>query len=234
MQASFNPRGVAATLLVAGLVGGLGAATAAAMEPAGHEPAVAELRIGTQDAVMTLVLPTGWVAFADDDGNGSLSDAEIAAHADELARRLGLRIWLVADVGRPTLVVAPPRLPPARLDLATDGRHSTLALDFRWHEPVGPLAIHYDLFTPGVASERCLMTVLRDDSTATLEFSQAHPELAFDGRSRGHRFAMAVRLLGREHGLEVLGVALMLGGLAYGVWVLARGFRPRRPGEQGP
>ena len=189
-----------------------------------------ELRVGTTDAVLQLILPTGWVAFADDDGSGGLSDGEIAAHSPELTKRLAARVRLLSDgdAGEPT--VRAPSLPPRRLDLATDGRHSTLELYYTWRKPVGALTLRYELFTPGVAGARCEIAVLRDNNIQTLVLAPAQTERAFDGRSPAHRFAMAIQLYGRARLMEWIGVLLMLCGLAYALWSL----RPRNKGEQKP
>ncbi|MDB5098045.1 MAG: hypothetical protein JWM80_2466 [Cyanobacteria bacterium RYN_339] len=184
-----------------------------------------ELRIGTTDAVMQLILPTGWVAFADDDGNGTLSDLEVAVHAVELTQRLATRVRITADGIPGVMGVRPPALPPRRLDLATDGRHATLELYYTWREPLAEVVVHYELFTPGVQGARAEITALRDQTSQVLAFTPTQREGRFDGRSRSHRFAMATQLYGRAHLLEGLGVLLLLLGLAYGAWALARGLR---------
>lgn len=195
---------------------------------------IGELRIGTQDAELVLVIPTGWVAFADDDHNGMLSDAEIRAHAAELTGRMDLPVRLTANGVPARLSVTPPALPPHRLDLATDGRHAALALHFLWRQPIGPVSIHYALFTPGEPGAMAQLLVQRDETTAVLAFTPDHPDQVLDGRSPGHKMAMATRLLGAEGGLELVGVLFVLLGLAYGAWTLWRGLRPAARGEQDP
>jgi hypothetical protein len=202
---------------------------------AGAAPAdltTGELRIGTQDALLTLVLPTGWVAFADVDGSGALSDEEIRTHATELATRLALRVSLLADGVPGALAVRPPSLPPRRLDLATDGRHATLALHYTWPQPVGALVVHYALFTPGVAGAMAQLAVTRDGTETLLSFTPEQPDRVFDGRAGGHRFAMSLNLLGRARVLETVGGLLLLVGMAYGIWTIFQGLKPPAGREQ--
>lgn len=167
-----------------------------------------ELRIGKQDAALRLVLPTGWVAFADDDGSGSLSDVEIAAHTDELARRLGTRIWLAADGQRAHLSVRPAEAPPARLALATDGAHAAIEMVFVWPRPVAEVDIHYALFTPGVKDGRGEIAIARDDGQKTLVFTPGATDQRYDGRSWWHRLNVTGLL-------QALGVALLAAAAAY-------------------
>jgi hypothetical protein len=189
--------------------------------------------VGTTDAVMQLILPTGWVAFADDDGSGSLSDLEVALHAVELTQRLAPRVRITADGVPGVMGVRPSRLPPRRVDLATDGRHSTLELYYTWREPLGEVVVRYDLFTPGVEGARAEITAVRDTSQLLTFTPQVHDQ-RFDGRSRATRLAMASQLYGRAHLLEGLGVLLLLLGLAYGAWTLARGLRAPEGREDKP
>lgn len=184
-----------------------------------------DLHVGTSDAVLQLILPTGWVAFADDDGNGLVSDLEVATHAVELTQRLAPHVRITADGIPGVMGVRPPALPPRRMDLATDGRHATLELYYSWRQPVGEVAIHYELFTPGVAGARAEITAMRDDAPQTLVFTPGQREARFDGRSRRHRLAETLQLYGRAHILEGLGMILLLLGFAYAAWTLARGFR---------
>lgn len=220
------------------LLGGAGLSAACLLGAGGFamgaDAPLGELRIGTADARLVLVVPTGWVAFADDDGSGALSDAEVRAHAAELSARLGTRVWLSADGERAALTVAPSDTPPPRLDLATDGQHAVLALDFRWPRPVGAIALHYGLFTPGEPGAMAELAVTRDGATVPLAFTPDHPEQPFDGRTPSHRFAMALGLLGNARGLMGLGALLVLLGLAYAAWMLARGLKPPDEGEQAP
>jgi hypothetical protein len=167
-----------------------------------------ELRIGKQDATLRLVLPTGWVAFADDDASGGLSDVEIAAHTDELARRLGTRIWLAAEGRRAHMSVRPAEAPPARLALATDGAHAALEMVFVWPQPVAEVDIHYALFTPGVKDGRGEIAIARDNIHKTLVFTPGATDQRYDGRSWLYRLNVAGLL-------QALGVALLAAAAAY-------------------
>ncbi len=140
--------------------------------------AVANVEVGNTTTHITLTFPTGLVATADDNRNGTLSPAEVRAHQTELTTFLGDRIYLTDGNGdRGTLTVAPSDttvLPPDQQ--VTAGTHSTLKLSYTWLKPVQGLTLHYDLFLPGVPTARCLTTINAPGQTQSVIFSPESKE----------------------------------------------------------
>lgn len=141
--------------------------------------AVANVDVGKTTTHITLTFPTGLVATADDNRDGTLSPAEVRAHP-ELATFLGDRIRLADGKGdRGTLTVEASDttvLPPAQQ--VTAGTHSTLKLTYTWSQPVQGLTLHYDLFLPGVATARCLTTINTPGQTQSVIFSPESKDAA--------------------------------------------------------
>lgn len=141
--------------------------------------AVANVDVGKTTTHITLTFPTGLVATADDNRDGTLSPAEVRAHP-ELVTFLGDRIRLTDGKGdRGTLTVKPSDttvLPPDQQ--ITAGTHSTLKLTYTWLQPVQGLTLHYDLFLPGVATARCLTTINAPGQTQSVIFSPESKDAA--------------------------------------------------------
>ena len=135
--------------------------------------AVANVEVGKTMTQVTLTLPTGLIASADDNRDGTLSTVEVHAHQVELAAFLGDRIRLTDSKGdRGALTVTPTDttvLPPDQQ--VTAGTHSTLKLTYTWSHSVQGLTLHYDLFLPGVATARCLTTISSPGHTQSVIFS---------------------------------------------------------------
>lgn len=135
--------------------------------------AVANVDVGKTTTHITLTFPTGLVAAADTNQDGTLSPAEVQAHRVELTTFLDDRIRLTDSKGdRGVLSVAPTDttvLPPEQQ--VTAGTHSTLKLTYTWSHPVQGVSLHYDLFLPGVATARCLTTISSPGHTQSVIFS---------------------------------------------------------------
>ncbi|MBW4474438.1 MAG: sulfite exporter TauE/SafE family protein [Stenomitos rutilans HA7619-LM2] len=135
--------------------------------------AVANVDVGKTTTHITLTFPTGLVATADTNQDGTLSPAEVHAHQTALTTFLGDRIHLTDSKGdRGALTVAPTDtavLPPEQQ--VTAGTHSTLKLTYAWSHPVQGVTLHYDLFLPGVATARCLTTISTPGHTQSVIFS---------------------------------------------------------------
>jgi ABC-type nickel/cobalt efflux system permease component RcnA len=142
--------------------------------------AVANVDVGKTTTHITLTFPTGLVATADDNRDGTLSSAEVRAHQAELETFLGDRIHLTDGKGdRGILTVAASDttvLPPTQQ--VTAGTHSTLKLTYTWSQPVQGLTLHYDLFLPGVATARCLTTINTPGQTQSVIFSPESKDAA--------------------------------------------------------
>ncbi len=208
----------------------LGCAAAAPMAQAHWaDQAAAEVVVVGSTARMTLTVPTGLLAFADDNRDGRLSEEEIRAHREDLRRFLDERISVLGRYQRPggasvqevgILTVEPgsgtPAVGPARLAPTT---HTTLALKYTWRAPITALSIHYDLFVPNVSTASCLATILQDGQVRNVVFTPEHREtiIAF-GRTpvwqaTGGFVTLGIEhiLTGYDHMLFLLSL-LMLGG----------------------
>jgi nickel/cobalt transporter (NicO) family protein len=138
--------------------------------------AAAEVLVGQQDVQITLTIPTGLVAFADDNGDGALSMAEVQAKRAELQTFLAQQIYLDDRQGqRATLTVSPvdSMARPARLTVAPTS-HSTLRLNYTWPRAIAGFALQdgftlrYGLFLPGVETAHCLATILQNGHLQTV------------------------------------------------------------------
>jgi hydrogenase/urease accessory protein HupE len=208
----------------------LGCAVAAPMAQAHWaDQAAAEVVVVGSTAGMTLTVPTGLLAFADDNRDGRLSEEEIRAHREDLRRFLDERVSVLGRYQRPggtsvqevgLLTVEPgsgtPAVGPARLAPTT---HTTLALRYTWRAPITALSIHYDLFVPNVSTASCLATILQDGQVRNVVFTPEHREtiIAF-GRTpvwqaTGGFVTLGIEhiLTGYDHMLFLLSL-LMLGG----------------------
>lgn len=140
--------------------------------------AVAEIVVEDARVVITLVLPTGFLAAADGDGDGRLSAGEVTAHGAALAAALGERIVLTADGEPGRLAVEPAEPRPLASLNATPATHSTLRLVYSWQRPIRALTIRYDLFVPGISSASCLATILQGGSVRSVVFTPEHREVS--------------------------------------------------------
>ncbi len=142
--------------------------------------AVAEIAVGETQARMTLTFPTGLVAPESKDRQ--LSPEEVGARRAELVAFLGDRIRLMDGARAGTLTVESTAIIPSNVKVAP-GTHSTLLLTYTWTRPVRRLAIHYDLFLPGISTASCLATVLGVGRMRTFVFTPEHREFSFSWAS---------------------------------------------------
>jgi hypothetical protein len=150
--------------------------------------AVAEIVIGEQRVDVTLAFPTGLVRFADANGDGALSAAEVAAHRERLSRDIGARLRVTGGApGDParraasaipgTLAITHVAVPAAiqtqrSQNLRTQpGSHSTLRLTYSWPAPIDSAHIHYGFFEPGVSTASCLATILHRGQVRSVVFT---------------------------------------------------------------
>lgn len=169
---------LAAVLLAQWLLGGLGI-----VEAHWADQAAAEIAVTGSQANVTLTLPTGVLAFADDAHTGRLTGEAIQAHREELRRFLAAHVRLSArlrtsagEVREGVLSVqpfagTPPAAGPAGLAPST---HTTLALVYTWPAAIDTLSIRYDLFVPGVSTASCLVTILADGRVHNAVFTPGH------------------------------------------------------------
>jgi hypothetical protein len=187
--------------------------------------AVAEIELEGAEVRLVCTFPTALLKGADADGDGQLAAGEIDAR---LRQALAAKIQ-VLDGGQGAELVAVEAASP--LAGAGSRAHSTLQLVYRFPAPPAAPRLRYQLFEPGVATARCLAQVTRDGRTATLAFTPAAPEQPLGPAARPAQEARASLggflllgiehiLLGWDHGLFLVCLLLLGGGLVYLVKVV--------------
>jgi nickel/cobalt transporter (NicO) family protein len=179
--------------------------------------AAAEILVGQTDVQITLTLPTGLVAFADSDQDGSLSIAEVRQHTPELQQFLEKQIYLSDRQNhRARLTVAPfttgaaastTTAVPASLPTAgqiAPKSHSTLRLTYAWPQAIADFTMHYGLFLPGIPTAHCLATILHNGQLQTFMFTPTRST-----------FALTPALMGFGQGFGS-GLWAILGAFAWG------------------
>jgi hydrogenase/urease accessory protein HupE len=182
------------------------------------------------DVFTVLGLPVSALAFADDNGDGRLSDTELRTHAAalqlEIPRRFALRDGDVP--GHPVLVnvMAEPDERLARPDtVGAGGRHVVVLMRTQFPAVPRQLAVHTDLFGRLEGEDRLLLKATRGTETEALVLSPMLPR---------HRFFQPVWqvfsayvgvglehiLLGADHVLFLLTVVLATAGWRRLLWVL--------------
>lgn len=168
--------------------------------------AVAEIQVGDQQVLMTLTFPTGLVADADDDGNGTLSATELEAHRDTLINFFTEKVrWTNAHGDQPAtlnaLAVVPMLALPEAQTNTDQQAHSTLSLTYRWADAVpASLSLHYDLFLQGVSTASCMITVFHQGTVRNVVLTPEQRTLALQaGHVAWWDQARSFVVLGAEH-----------------------------------
>lgn len=185
--------------------------------------AVAEIVIGKTQTQITLTIPTGLIALADDNHDSQLSEVEFHTHQAELKDFLGDNLRLTDGKGnRGALTIKPSET--AILPLTIQGNassHSTLLLTYTWSLPTPGLTINYDLFLPGVSTARCLATILQAGESQTFVFTPENRRFSLIHDSVWQQ-TWSFMLLGIEHILTgydhivfLLSLLIMGNGLSY-------------------
>jgi hydrogenase/urease accessory protein HupE len=171
-----------------------------AMPSAAHwaDLSVGEIQINQQNAVLTVTIPTGLVAIADDNRDGKLAADEIDRHNTELKQLLTDRIQLFnqqGEFGEWSVKAATQTLAAPAANVQT---HSTIALDYAWATPIEELTLRYNLFVPDAPAARSLITVSHKGTTQSLVFTPNASEFTLISRSVFKQVSSFV-LLGFEH-----------------------------------
>lgn len=184
--------------------------------------AVAEINVGEKEAHLTLTLPTGLVAFADDDHSGNLSQGEVREHQAELQSQLAAKVRLLADGTEGSLQVTPaPEGKTLSGGQVSPKTHSTLELKYAWPQAIGNLKVEYHLFVPGVSTASCLTTILRAGRVQNVVFTPQKTEYLQDASGKPFDFRSFVWLgtdhilSGLDHLLFLLALLMLGGGLGY-------------------
>jgi nickel/cobalt transporter (NicO) family protein len=152
--------------------------------------AAAEIVVGQTDVQMTLTLPTGLVAFANGDQDGTLSIAEVQSHRAELQQFLDRQIYLSDRQNQRARLSVEPldasvKLPSSAQIAPTS--HSSLRLIYSWPAAIAGFTMHYGLFVPGVQTAHCLATILHQGQLQTFMFTPNRPTFTLTpGLSLGH------------------------------------------------
>lgn len=115
--------------------------------------AVTEVMVGDTQTQITLTIPTGLVASADDNRDSQLSTAEVRTHQVELEAFLGDRLRLTDGKNHNGALTVTPldtaALPPNLK--VTANTHTTLQLAYTWTQPVQALKMQYTFIPAGSA-----------------------------------------------------------------------------------
>lgn len=137
-----------------------------AMPSAAHwdDLTTAKITVQATSAQISLIYPGELTAFADDDGDGRLSDAEIARNREALQNFFQDHIFLKNDRDQTGVLTVQSH----RESLAANGTvtgkiapktHTSLLLNYAWLEPFQNLTIDYHLFVPGTNDASCVATI---------------------------------------------------------------------------
>ncbi|MFG6099624.1 HupE/UreJ family protein [Leptothoe sp. ISB3NOV94-8A] len=155
---------------------------------------VADIIVTDTNAQITLTMPTALLSFADDDGNQTLSSAEIEQHRTQLEQQLGNGITLknqTDESGQFTLASTTAQQPEDKIN------HSTFLLSYEWPTTLQKLTIQYNLFPS--EHEQALATITQGNRTRNIVFTPENNtiELA-DTIPWQHQFLSFLKL-GVEH-----------------------------------
>lgn len=184
--------------------------------------AVAEIMVGDTQTQITLTIPTGLIASADDNHDSQLSEVEFRTHQTELEAFLGDNLRLTNGEGnKGTLTVKPLETANLPLIQGSPSSHSTLLLTYTWSLPTLGITIDYDLFLPGVSTARCLATILPAGESQTFVFTPENRRFSLIHDSVWQQIWSFVLLgiehifTGYDHILFLISLLIMGDGLNY-------------------
>lgn len=156
--------------------------------------AVADVIVGTTETQITLTVPTALLAFADGNGDKTLSPIEVKTQAAQLEQYLGNRITLTNQVAEPGTITVIPGV--AAQDKPAQ---STLILRYTWATPVQKLAIRYGLFSSDLGQVQCLATITQDNRTRNVVFTPDNNTIEIGGSLLWQQQFWSFLKLGVEH-----------------------------------
>ncbi len=132
----------------------------------------------TPKAAVILTFPTSLVAELDTDGDGSLSRREIRRQRAELTTFIREHFILRRNgTDEPDVEVAYTERSIVSTGTSQAARsHSTIAVTYRWPEPLERLTIQYRLFDDTMPIAHCLATVQYSDEVKTLLLDRSNPD----------------------------------------------------------
>ena len=136
----------------------------------------AKITVQATSAQISLIYPGELTAFADDDGNSRLSDAEIANNRAALQTFFQDRIRLKNDRDRTASLTVQSRGESFAATGTITGTiapktHTTLLLNYTWPEPFQTLTIDYHLFVPDTPKASCVATISQAGQLANHVFT---------------------------------------------------------------
>lgn len=158
--------------------------------------AVADVTVAETDAQITLTVPTALIAFADDNGDETLSQSEFEKYYSQLEQHLSRNIVLTNQVDEPGTFTVTPTMVTQSNDKAT---HSTFSLQYKWPTSLQGLTIRYSLFSPRLDQVQCLATITRGNHTRNVVFTPENNTLEIDSTLAWHQQFLSFLKLGVEH-----------------------------------
>ncbi len=132
--------------------------------------ATAEIEIGQTSTQMRLTIPTGLVADADTDRNGTLSATEINQNQALLQTQLGNKIQLTNERNRSGNLQISPVTAITGMPSQSENR-TTIKLIYAWQNPIEGVKINYALFAPDAPASRCITTIRHGKTVKNVIFS---------------------------------------------------------------
>jgi nickel/cobalt transporter (NicO) family protein len=140
--------------------------------------ATADIKIGQTSTEMLLTIPTGLVAEADTDRNGTLSPIEINQNQTLLQTQLASKIQFTNERNQSgTLQVSPATETseiPSSSSIGTTSRNenrTTIKLTYAWQNSIEGVKINYALFAPDAPAARCITTLHHNKTVKNVIFS---------------------------------------------------------------
>ncbi|MEM8612654.1 MAG: HupE/UreJ family protein [Cyanobacteria bacterium P01_H01_bin.105] len=154
--------------------------------------AVADIIVADTDTQITLTVPTTLLAFADDNGDTTLSQSEFDQHSSQLEQLLSRSIVLTNQTDIPGSFAI------LSATQSSDKRtHSTFLLQYQWPTSLQQLSIRYNLFSPRLT--QCLATITQGNRTQNVVFTSENNTVKIAGNLPWQQQFFSFLRLGVEH-----------------------------------
>lgn len=156
--------------------------------------AVADVIVGTTETQITLTVPTVLLAFADSNGDNTLSPIEVKTQSTQLEQYLSNRITLTNQGDESGTVTVIPGV--AAQDKPAQ---STLMLRYTWATPLQKLAIRYSLFSSDLEHTQSLATITQGNRTRNVVFTPDNNTIEISGKIPWQQQFWSFLKLGVKH-----------------------------------
>lgn len=181
--------------------------------------AAMELNVSGAHADATLSLPSQFLAAADSNKDGKLSNAEIKANQQLISQLLSKEIFLKAD-GKPGELSV---MPSESHGFSVSGVNSqtTLQLSWKWEKPGNNYLLHYSLFPPDALNAHCLVSASLNQQVRNLVFNHNMTEVPLTEVSLAGNILQFIFMgiehidTGYDHILFLVALILAGGGFMY-------------------